>query len=110
VMPALEWYEKSCLTVVLASEGYPGHYKKNSMISGLEALPASDSAFVFHAGTARDSSGKWITDGGRILAVSALGDNLKQAYDLAYQTLDKIRAVGSFYRRDIGKRALEVLR
>jgi len=110
LIPSLEWYDKSCLTVVLASEGYPGHYKKGSPIAGLEGLPVSDSAVVFHAGTARDNSGKWITDGGRILAVSALGDTLKTAYDLAYQTLEKIRAAGTFYRRDIGKRALEVLR
>lgn len=109
-MPALEWHDKSCLTVVLASEGYPGHYKKNLPISGLEGLPISDSAFIFHAGTALDNNGKWVSNGGRILSVSALGDTLKLAYDHAYHTLEKIRAVGSFYRRDIGKRALEVLR
>ncbi len=109
-IPALEWHDKSCLTVVLASGGYPGHYKKQIPITGLDSAQAADSACVFHAGTARDSAGKWVTDGGRILAVSGWGETLKSAYDHAYQAIEKIKAEGSFYRRDIGKRALEVYR
>ncbi len=105
----LEWHEKACLTVVMASGGYPGHYHKNIPIQGLDAA-ASAQAVIFHAGSAKDAAGRWVTDGGRVLAVSGLGDNLKAAYDAAYQAVDKIKIEGAFFRRDIGKRALEVLK
>lgn len=109
-MNALEWHDKSCLTVVLASGGYPGHYKKHVPMNGMDAAQASVEAFVFHAGTAKDPAGHWLSDGGRILAVSGVGETLKLAYDHAYQAIEKIKVEGSFYRRDIGKRALEVFR
>jgi len=105
----LEWHEKSCLTVVMASGGYPGHYHKNIQIHGLDSA-ANAQTVIFHAGTAKDAAGRWVTDGGRVLAVSGLGDNLKAAYDAAYQAVDKIKIEGAFFRRDIGKRALEVLK
>ena len=106
---SLEWHDKACLAVVVASGGYPGHYHKNVQIHGLESAAAGQTV-IFHAGTTKDSAGRWVTDGGRILAVSGWGDNLKAAYDAAYGTVDKIKIENAFFRRDIGKRALEVLK
>ena len=102
----LEWDSRACLTVVMASRGYPGTYQCGFEIKGLDQLASKD-AIVFHAGTAREPSGAVTTSGGRVLAVSALGETLKEARDSAYQTVEKISFEGAFYRKDIGKRILE---
>ncbi|MBI4372598.1 MAG: phosphoribosylamine--glycine ligase [Candidatus Omnitrophica bacterium] len=102
----LAWDRRPCLTVVMASGGYPGTYQCGFEIKGLDQVK-SESAYVFHAGTTRDLSGKVTTSGGRVLTVSALGESFKQARDLAYQTVEKISFQGGFYRKDIGKRVLE---
>jgi len=106
----LEWREKACLAVVIASGGYPGFYQKGYAISGLEDVNRLEDVFVFHAGTVRGPEGEFRTAGGRVLAVSALAENLRAAQERAYSVADKIRFEGSFYRRDIGRRALEVYR
>lgn len=106
----LEWHEKSCLAVVLASQGYPGIYKKGLVIEGLDAAARSPEVMLFHAGTALSPEGRWITAGGRVLAVAALGDHLRAAHDRAYEAAGQIKFEGCFYRRDIGRRALEVHR
>lgn len=107
----LEWEDRACLTVVMASGGYPGFYHKGFPIDGLgTAAKASPQVFVFHAGTAKDGDGKIVTAGGRVLTVSALGENLKTAHDEVYKVIPQIRFEGAFYRRDIGRRALEVCR
>lgn len=106
----IEWHEKPCITVVVASGGYPGHYKKGLPIQGLDSVRHMEDTIVFHAGTAKDANGNIVTAGGRVLAVTALGDNLRAAHDRVYQILPKIQFEASFYRRDIAKRALEVLR
>ncbi|MBI3999689.1 MAG: phosphoribosylamine--glycine ligase [Candidatus Omnitrophica bacterium] len=103
---SLEWDPRPCLTVVMASQGYPGTYQCGFEIKGLDQVK-SDRAFVFHAGTTREISGKITTSGGRVLTVSALGESFKEARDLAYQSVDKISFQGAFYRKDIGKRAFE---
>jgi phosphoribosylamine--glycine ligase len=102
----LEWDQRASITVVVASRGYPGTYQCGFEIKGLDQLTSKD-ALVFHAGTAREPSGAVTTSGGRVLGVSALGETLKEARDLAYQTIDKISFEGAFYRKDIGKRILE---
>ncbi len=107
---SLEWHEKACMTVVVASGGYPGFYHKDFPIQGLEAVKHDADVMVFHAGTALNEKGQIITSGGRVLAVSALGENLRVAHDRAYQAVAKIHFEGSFHRRDIGRRALEVYR
>lgn len=109
-MDSLEWHDKACMTVVMASGGYPGSYEKGFVIRGLESFSQKDDVFVFHAGTAWNSQKQIVTAGGRVLAVTALGDNLKAAHDRAYQAVSKIHFEGGFCRRDIGHKAIEVLR
>ena len=94
-------------TVVLANEGYPGDYAKGSIISGVEAADALEGVTVFHAGTDKDSDGKLIAVGGRVLGVTATGDDLKQALERAYAGVDAIDWPQGFCRRDIGWRALK---
>ena len=94
-------------TVVLANEGYPGDYAKGSIISGVEAADALEEVTVFHAGTDKDSDGKLIAVGGRVLGVTATGDDLKQAVERAYAGVDAIDWPQGFCRRDIGWRALK---
>ncbi len=107
---SLEWHEKACISIVLASGGYPGFYHKGYVIHGIEKFQDQQEMVIFHAGTALNTSGHFITSGGRVLAVTALGENLKGAHDKAYSAINQIHFEGGFYRRDIGGRALEVLR
>ena len=107
---SLEWHEKACLAIVVASGGYPSFYHKGFPIRGLESVSHQEDVFVFHAGTGFNDRSQVVTTGGRVLAVSALGDNLRLAHDRAYSIVSKINFDGSFYRRDIGRRAMEVLR
>lgn len=109
VTESLEWYEKSSLAIVLAAGGYPGHYDKGLPISGLEILENVEGIEVFHAGT-KAANGQIVTDGGRVLAVVGLGETLKDAHDLAYKYVNDIHFDQKFFRRDLGRRALEVLR
>ncbi len=103
----VEWDTRHSISVVMASGGYPGSYQKGFKINGIDSLDSGKDVFVFHAGTARNESGKVITDGGRVLAVSALGNSFREAHELAYQSLAKIKFEGGFYRHDIGKRVFE---
>ncbi|HLD50366.1 MAG TPA: phosphoribosylamine--glycine ligase [bacterium] len=105
----LEWHEKACLAIVVASGGYPAFYHKGFPIHGLESLSHLEDAFVFHAATEFQDN-RVVTTGGRVLAVCALGDNLRSAHDRAYSLVGKVNFEGSFYRRDIGRRAMEVFR
>ena len=98
-----EWDRRAALGVVMAAGGYPDNPRKGDEITG---LPKADSDFhVFHAGT-QVQDGKVLTNGGRVLCVTALGDTVKQAQQRAYQALEPIRFEGMQYRRDIGWRAL----
>ena len=106
----LEWHDKACMTVVMASGGYPGSYPKGIPIHGLESVKQKEDVFVFHAGTVWNSSKQVVTAGGRVLAVTALGENLKAAHDRAYQAVSQIHFEGGFCRRDIGHKAIEVLK
>ncbi len=106
----LEWHDKACLTVVMVSGGYPGTYEKGFPIRGLEAVKGQDDVAVFHAGTALNARQEVVTDGGRVLAVTAWGDTLKAAHDRVYQVISGIHFEGCFCRRDIGPKAMEVLR
>ncbi len=106
----LEWHDKACITVVMASGGYPGSYEKGFSIHGLETAKGLSDAAVFHAGTSLDAQKQIVTSGGRVLAVTAWGDSLKAAHERVYQIISKIHFQGGFYRRDIGQKAMEVLR
>ncbi len=101
----LRWSPLASVCVVMASGGYPEGYARGKIISGLEAAGASPNTKVFHAGTAlRD--GQIVTSGGRVLGVTALGQDLRAAQSAAYAAVEQIHFEGAQYRRDIGQRAL----
>ncbi|MBD3264352.1 MAG: phosphoribosylamine--glycine ligase [Candidatus Omnitrophica bacterium] len=102
---SLNWDERFCLCVVLASGGYPGSYEKGKPIEVPESK--SDDVFVFHAGTkgiSADSGNTLVTCGGRVLNVVGMGENLEKARSKVYETIEKISFEGMFYREDIGKK------
>src|SRR5262245_52200326 len=96
----IDWDPRPAVTVVLASEGYPGSYAKGKIINGLQDAAKLPDVKVFHAGTRIDGP-RILTDGGRVLAVTALGDDLGAAKANAYHAVQKIRFKGMIYRRDI---------
>ncbi|MBU1651728.1 phosphoribosylamine--glycine ligase [bacterium] len=98
-----ELHDGSAACVVIASGGYPRRYEKEKPITGLKDIP--EGVTVFHAGT-KWHHGDIASNGGRVLGVTGVADNLKSALDLAYQGVDKIHFDKAFFRRDIGKRAL----
>ena len=98
-----EWDRRTALGVVMAAAGYPGDPRKGDVIEGLPK--PTDDVHVFHAGTAMQGE-KVVTHGGRVLCVTALGDNVKIARRIAYQAADQIRFAGAQMRRDIGWRAI----
>jgi phosphoribosylamine--glycine ligase len=101
----VNWADDHALTVVMASNGYPGPYAKGSAIRGLDVLPETSFQMVFHAGTtARD--GQIMANGGRVLNVTARGATLAEARTRAYAMVDAVDWPGGFCRRDIGWRAL----
>ena len=103
----LRWYDEAALTVVMASEGYPGDYEKGTEIKGIDTAMAADEAItLFHAGTGRDEIGKLLATGGRVLNVTARGASVKEAQTRAYAAIDRIDWPKGFCRRDIGWRAV----
>ena len=94
-------------TVVLATNGYPGAYEKGSLIKGVKAAGEIEGVTVFHAGTGVNDAGDWTAQGGRVLSVTAVGEDLKQAVQRAYAGVDAIDWPQGVHRRDIGWRALE---
>ncbi len=101
----LRWSDETALTVVMASQGYPGAYEKGHPISGLDAAATVPGVQIFHAGTER-REGQIVAVGGRVLNVTALGSTVSEAQARAYQAVDLIHWGGAFSRRDIGWRAL----
>ena len=101
----LEWDPRAAVCIVLAAEGYPGAVERGRPIDGLERLAGWANGMVFHAGT-RIDDGRLVTDGGRVLGVTALGDTIDAAVTEAYAAVDQIRWPGMHFRRDIGHRAL----
>ena len=99
----LEFEDNAAVCVVLASEGYPEHYEKGYKISGLEKFSDEDGYYVFHAGTKSDQNGDVITNGGRVLGVTALGGSLKEARANAYQAAEWVEFENKYMRGDIGK-------
>ena len=101
----LRWRDEAALCVVLATQGYPGAYKKGSVIRGIEAAEELDDVMVFHAGTARTEAGI-VAAGGRVLGVTALGAGVAAAQSRAYEAVGRIDWPEGFCRRDIGWRAV----
>jgi len=105
-LPPISWKNKSAVCVVLASKGYPESYPKGDEISGLENIFSN--AYIFHAGTKKQNK-KIITNGGRVLGVTALGDTLELAINNAYDITEKISWKNKYSRTDIGKKGLKHL-
>jgi phosphoribosylamine---glycine ligase len=106
-MPQIEWKNQTAVCVIMAARGYPGSYEKGKVIEGLNS-EFGPHVMVFHAGTATDSQGRIVTNGGRVLAVTALGQNARNAIDNAYSAVRKIRwgENDHYYRTDIARRAI----
>jgi phosphoribosylamine---glycine ligase len=102
----LRWYPDPALTVVMAAKGYPGDYKRGSVIEGLDEAARVEGVQIFHAGT-RAEGGKILANGGRVLNVSAIGKTVKEAQARAYDAIARIRWPEGFCRSDIGWRAIE---
>lgn len=102
-MLPIQWKPGAAGCVVMASAGYPGSYEKGKAIAGLDKA-ADTGAIVFHAGTKLSSEGEIVTDGGRVLGVTAIGSNFDEALANAYQAVDCIEFEGAYCRRDIGYR------
>ncbi len=102
----LEWDPRPAVCVVMASEGYPGAYKKGLPIRGLEEAAKLPDTKVFHAGTARNDKGDVVSAGGRVLNVTALGNTIAQAKLNAYTAVKRIRWDGAWCRKDIADKAM----
>ncbi len=99
----LEFEDNAAVCVVLASDGYPEHYEKGLPISGLEAFQDKEGYYVFHAGSKFDEKGRIVTNGGRVLGVTAVGEDLKKARANAYEATEWIHFDNKYMRHDIGR-------
>ena len=104
----LEFEDNAAVCVVLASAGYPEHYEKGYRITGLETFKNREGYYVFHAGSRFDEKGNIVTNGGRVLGVTAKGETLKKARENAYQAVEWIEFENKYMRNDIGKAIDEV--
>jgi phosphoribosylamine--glycine ligase len=104
-MDPLEWDERPSICVVMASEGYPGDYEKGREITGLENADALEDVKVFHAGTVL-ANNQVVTNGGRVLGITAMGNTISQAKLQAYTAVKEIRWRGAWCRKDISDKAL----
>ena len=102
----LEWNNSAALSVIMAAEGYPGVYKKGTVIKGLKEAAEVSNTAIFHAGTGLSASGEIIATGGRVLAVTGSGNTIAEAQKNAYEAIRRINWPEGFYRRDIGWRAI----
>ncbi|MEK7776056.1 MAG: phosphoribosylamine--glycine ligase, partial [Planctomycetota bacterium] len=101
----IDWDDNASICVVMASKGYPGGYEKGFSITGIEAAKGLNKAQVFHAGTTK-KHGRLVSNGGRVLGVTALGKTIQDAQSNAYAAVQKISFEGAHYRRDIGAKAI----
>ncbi len=99
----LQFEDKAAVCVVLASDGYPVSYEKGKEITGLENFKDKDGYYCFHAGTKFDENGKVVTNGGRVLGITAKGDTLKEARQKAYEATEWVSFENKYMRHDIGK-------
>lgn len=106
----VNWSAESSACVVLAARGYPGKAETGARIDGLDRAARHEAISIFHAATSRGSSGDWLTAGGRVLGVTATGQNLAAALSRCYRAVADIRWDGVQYRRDIGRAAAEAAR
>jgi phosphoribosylamine--glycine ligase len=105
----LKWDPRPALAVVATSQGYPGKYPTGLPITGIDKADALPDVKVFHAGTKQEGN-QIVTDGGRVLAVTALGNTIADAQKRAYQAMNLIHFEGMHYRKDIGHQAIHLTR
>ena len=103
---SLKWKNEAAVCVVMAAGGYPGRYQTGQPIAGLKEAAKSGKVCVFHAGTRRNASGQIVTDGGRVLGVTALGENIEKAARRTYEAVQQIHFDGAHFRRDIAAHAI----
>ena len=96
-------FDNTAITVVLASQGYPGDFKKGNELPSLSKYDQEENISIFHSGTVENNEKKLISIGGRVLSVTAVGQNVKECRDKAYETIEDINWKNGFYRKDIGK-------
>ncbi len=99
----IELTDNSAITIVIASKGYPGTYKKGIELPSLNNLNKQDDILIFHSGTAKNDDENLISSGGRVFSVTAIGDNVQDCRQKAYKAVEEINWNKGFYRRDIGK-------
>ena len=104
----LEFEDNAAVCVVLASDGYPLHYEKGLPISGLERFEREEGYYCFHAGTKFDEKGTLVTNGGRVLGITAKGADLKEARKNAYEATEWVRFENKYMRHDIGNTIMEL--
>lgn len=102
----IKWKPEASVCIVIASKGYPGTYEKGKVITGLNGVKGQQDVFVFHAGTTFDNN-NIVTSGGRVLGITALGNDIKEARDKAYKAIEGIHFDGMHFRKDIAYRALK---
>jgi phosphoribosylamine--glycine ligase len=102
----IKWSDKACCCVVMASGGYPEKYEKGKEILGLKEASKLPETVVFHAGTKRLGE-KTLTDGGRVLGVTALGNTIRESIENSYKAVEKISFEKAYCRKDIGQKALK---
>lgn len=102
----VEWNKNYALTIVMASEGYPGSYKKDQLITGIDSAEKNPNTTIFHAGT-KKSGNSIMTNGGRVLSVTCFGKTVKEANLSAINAIKLIKWDNSYYRSDIGWKAIE---
>ena len=104
----IKWKNLSACTIVLASGGYPENYEKGKIISGIVEAEQIKDIIVFHAGTKYDEDKNLVTNGGRVLGVTAVGDTLEEALNKAYKAVEEVFFDEMYYRKDIGRKALAI--
>jgi phosphoribosylamine--glycine ligase len=107
-LPAVEFDDDACVTVVLATDGYPESKRTGDVIEGIDAAAALPAVMLFHAGTERKDDGSLVTAGGRVLDVTAVGPTLLDARERAYAAAAMVRWPGIQYRHDIAGEAAAV--
>lgn len=105
----LRWRKGSSVCVVMSSGGYPGSYKKGLVINGLDALKGVEDVYAFHAGTLKKDN-QIITNGGRVLGITAVSATLPESLHKSYQYISKVSFEGAHFRSDIGRKGLNYKR
>ena len=99
----VDFIPQKAITVVIASKGYPGEFEKGVLLPSLKNIESQSEISVFHSGTSIDNNENLVSNGGRVLSITSIGDNIQECRKKAYSTLDTIDWKQGFYRKDIGK-------